>query len=236
MTNGLGSIGRWGWSLILTSSLLGIAPAGAAGTERMTKSVAGAAKVVLESPGDLTISPGSEDKLVIEAEPKVLARLEAVVRGDTLTIRAKESIRTDKGIYYTLSLRSFKGVEVTGSGNVEVGRFSGTEMAATVTGSGNIELNGIKPTKLSLKIPGSGNIEVSGEGPVVDIRINGSGNIDAAKFVARKAEARIDGSGGIRVRAEETLKASIDGAGNIEYAGRAKVSKSIGGAGNIDPM
>lgn len=236
LTNGMAVIGRWASVLFGLGCWMAVVPASAAGTERMVKSVTGATRVVLEAPGDMTIAPAREDRLTIEAEPKVLARLEAVLRGDTLTIRAKDEIRTQKGIRYTLGLRAFKGLDITGSANAVVRGFGGTEMVVAVTGSGNVELDAIKPTRLSLKVPGSGNIEASGEGPALTISIEGSGNVDAAGFVARKAVASIEGSGGIRVRAEETLKASIDGAGNIEYAGRAKVSKSIGGAGNIDPM
>ncbi len=226
---------QW-FGIVVGFACLASVPAGAASVERMVKPANGVTRVVLEAPGELSIAPGQDEKVVIEAEPKVLARLEAVVKGDTLTLRAKESIRTDKGIRYTLTIRAFRGFDLASSGNAEVRGFSGTDMTVQISGSGNIEMNGIKSPNLTLKIPGSGNITASGEGAVLTAVIEGSGNIEADRYAARKADVRIDGSGGIRVRAEETLKAAIDGSGNIEYTGRAKVTKSITGAGNIDRM
>jgi hypothetical protein len=206
----------------------------AAGVEKMVKATPGVTQVVMDAPGELTIKPGNDEKVVIEAEPKVLAKLEAVVSGDTLTLKTKGNIRTDKGIFYTVTLRKFRSVKTLSSGNVAISGFSGNEIDVLASGSGDIVLSGIKPTRLSLKIVDAGNITASGEGAQFSAKIEGSGNIDAMKFAARRAEASIEGAGNISLRAEESLKATIDGVGNIEYAGKARVSKQINGAGNIE--
>lgn len=206
----------------------------AAGVEKMVKATPGVTRVVMDAPGELTIKPGNDEKVVIEAEPKVLAKLEAVVSGDTLTLKTKGNFRTDKGIFYTVTLLKFRSVKTLSSGNVAISGFSGNEIDVLASGSGDIVLSGIKPTRLSLKIVDAGNITASGEGAQFSAQIEGSGNIDALKFVARRAEASIEGAGNISLRAEESLKAKIDGVGNIEYAGKARVSKEINGAGNIE--
>lgn len=206
----------------------------AAGVEKMVKATPGVTRVVMDAPGELTVKPGNDEKVVIEAEPKVLAKLEAVVSGDTLTLKTKGNFRTDKGIFYTVTLLKFRSVKTLSSGNVAISGFGGNEIDVLASGSGDIVLSGIKPTRLSLKIVDAGNITASGEGAQFNAQIEGSGNIDALKFVARRAEASIEGAGNISLRAEESLKAKIDGVGRIEYAGKARVSKEINGAGNIE--
>jgi hypothetical protein len=215
--------------------LLGLASASAS-AETMTKPAAGVTKVVFKVVGEVLIRPGNEEKMVVEAEPKVLAQLDISTKGDTMTLASKGSIKTDKGIKFTLTIKSFHSFMHDGSGNVRIENFSGNDMEALAKGSGDIVLSNIKPGKLTLAIPGSGNIEASGSGKMLLAKIDGSGTIEAVKFKAQSADVRIDGSGNIRVHADESLKASISGSGNIEYEGKAKVTKSITGAGNIEPI
>lgn len=221
--------------VVLMAMMFGLTGmAQAAGLERMTTPTPGVTRVVMDAPGELTIRPGQDEKVVIEAEPKVLAKLEAVVRGDTLTLKTKGSFRTDKGIRYSVTIRGFRALKTLSSGNASVSGFSGGDVDIQAGGSGNIDLVNLKPRSLTLKISDSGTVTASGEGATLNASIDGAGTIDAVKFTARRVEASIEGAGDIRVRAEETLKASIEGAGNIEYAGKARVTKSINGAGNID--
>ncbi len=221
--------------VVLMAMMFGLTGmAQAAGLERMTTPTPGVTRVVMDAPGELTIRPGQDEKVVIEAEPKVLAKLEAVVRGDTLTLKTKGSFRTDKGIRYSVTIRGFRALKTLSSGNASVSGFSGGDVDIQAGGSGNIDLVNLKPRSLTLKISDSGTVTASGEGATLNASIDGAGTIDAVKFTARRVEASIEGAGDIRVRAEETLKASIEGTGNIEYAGKARVTKSINGAGNID--
>jgi len=218
----------------LMAGMLAVGMAQAAGVEKMVRATPGVTKVVMDAPGELVIKPGSDEKVVIEAEAKVLAKLEAVVNGNTLTLKTKGNIRTDKGILYTVTIRKLGTVKTLSSGNVSISGFSGTDMDIDANGSGDIALTGIKVPRLGLKINDAGNITAQGEGGVLIAKIEGSGNIDTLKYIAKKAEASIEGAGNISVRAEESLKASIQGVGNIEYAGKARVSKNISGAGNIE--
>ncbi|CAN5465082.1 hypothetical protein BH11PSE11_BH11PSE11_04080 [soil metagenome] len=206
----------------------------AALAEVVTKPADGVSKVIFKTTGDLAVRVGSEEKLTIEAEPKVLAQLDIGIKNGTMTLASKGSFKTDKPLKFTLVIKSLQTLKGDGSGNVVIEGFSGNDIDVDEAGSGNIELKNIKPGKLTLLLSGSGNIEAAGSGKSVTARIGGSGNIDTLKFKAQVVEARIDGSGDIKVHADETLKAVISGAGNIGVKGKAKVTESISGAGSID--
>lgn len=202
--------------------------------EVMTKPADGVTRVVFKTSGDLSVRVGTEEKLTIESEPKVLAQMDIGIKGGTMTLASKGSFKTEKGLKFTLTLKSLRGLKSDGSGNILIEGFTGTDFDVEAGGSGDIKLKNITPGKLQIAMPGSGNIEVAGSGKSMVVRIGGSGDVDALKFNAQTVEARIDGSGNIKVHADDSLKAVIGGAGNIEYQGKAKVTQSITGAGSVD--
>lgn len=205
-----------------------------ANAEQMTKPAAGASRVVFNSVGELIVKLGTEEKVVVEAEQKVLDKVDISVKGDTLVLSTKGSFKTDKGLKYTVTIRSFRGLKTEASGNSTVEGFSGTDADIEMGGSGDVGLKNVKFGKLGIVIKSSGNVDVSGSGKTVTARIDGSGTIDTSNYAAQVVEAKIDGAGTIKVHADESLKAAIGGAGSIAYKGKAKVTQTITGAGSVE--
>lgn len=226
---------RIGWCLGVGLSMVQVI-GHAAALEKKTYPTAGVTRIEFATPGELVVKPGAEEKLVIEAEPKVLAALDPVVKGDSLNMRSKGSFKTEKGVTYTLTIKAFRSLKTTGSGNSRVENFEGREMDVTAAGSGSIDLKGLVAERMSLLIANSGDISAKGRAKTLAARIDGAGTLDAASVPARAVDAKLAGSGSIRVHAEETLKANLSGAGSIEYKGNPKLTQSISGAGSIDRM
>ena len=204
--------------------------------EQVTKPAAGATKVVISTVGELSVRQGNEEKVVIEAEPKVLAKLDVSTKGDTLTITSKGDFSTQKPLTFTVTLKSLRSLTTSGSGNSVVEGFSGPNFDLDLNGSGDVSLKNLKAAKLSVLVQSSGSVDVTGSGNAVVARIDGSGNIDARNYRARIVDASIEGAGSISVHAEESLKAAIGGAGSIEYKGKPKVTQNITGAGTVGPL
>jgi hypothetical protein len=221
---------RWMVGIAMMAAAMG------AGAETMTKAAPGVTRVVFNSVGELTVKPGTDEKVVVEAEQKVLDKLDISVKGDTLVLSTKGSFRTDKGIKYTVTVKSFRSLktDTSASGNSTVDGFSGNDVDVELNGSGDVGLKNLKYGRLGIVVKSAGNVKADGGGKTVSARIDGSGNIDTTGYQAQVVDARIDGSGTIRVHADETLKAAIGGAGNIEYKGKAKVTQAITGAGSVD--
>lgn len=204
--------------------------------DQITRPAAGVTRIVFNTPGELVVRAGVDEKILVEAEAKVLALLDVSVKGDTITLSSKGNFKTDKGLKYTLTVKSFRGLKTGGSGNSSIEGFSGGDVDVELGGSGNADLKNLKAGRLGIVISGSGNVDASGSGSSLTARIDGSGNIDTSNYQAQKVDAKLDGSGNIRVNADESLNAAIGGAGNIEYKGKAKVTQSITGAGNVGRM
>lgn len=204
--------------------------------ETKTYPADGVTRIQFKVPGDLLIREGTQEKLVIDAEPKVLQKLDVIIKGDKLILTSKDGFKTDKGLKFILTLKSFRSLNNEGSGNAVIENFSGKDIDVETAGSGDIQLKNIKVPRLAIAIKGSGNVTAGGSGKTIDARIDGSGRIDAVNFHAQSAQARIGGSGNITVHADKDLTAAISGAGNIEYQGKAKVTQSITGAGSVDRL
>ena len=220
-----------GWIVGIAMAITSVA----ANADQMTRPAAGVTRIVFNTPGDLTIKPGTDEKLVVEAEAKVLAVLDITVKGDTMVLATKgPGFKTQKPVKFMLSIKSFRGLKTEASGGSEVEGFAGSEADVELGGSGDIGLKNMKFARLAIVLKSAGNVKVSGSGKTVIARIDGSGNIDAASYQAQIVDAKLDGSGNIRVHADESLKATIGGAGNIEYKGKAKVTQTITGAGSVE--
>src|SRR5213595_3311821 len=111
----MGSKMKSGFLRAASITLVGALSASAAFGEQVTKPAAGASRVVFNAPGELKIRPGTDEKIVIEAEPKVLALLDATTKGDTLTISTKGSFKTDQGIRYAVTLKTLRSLQTLNS-------------------------------------------------------------------------------------------------------------------------
>ena len=225
-----------GWVAALAAVSASALVIAAAHAEQMTRPATGATQVSISTVGDLVIRPGTDEKVIVEAEPKVLAKLDVSIKGDTLTIATKGDFSTQKPVKFTVTLKALRRLTTSGSGSSLVDGFSGPNFDVDVNGSGDVSLKNIKATKLNVRLQSSGNVDVTGSGTTVIARIDGSGSIDAREYKARVVEATIDGAGNISVHADESLKAAISGAGNIEYKGKPKVSQNVTGAGTVGPL
>ncbi len=202
----------------------------------VTQPAAGITRIQFKLPGELQIRYGTQEKLTIDADAKVIPMLDIAIKGDSLVLASKRGFKTDKNLKFILTIRSLQSVKSEGGGNVLVENFAGGNIDVDAAGSGNMRLKDIKPNRLAILIEGSGAVDAFGSGDTVVARITGSGNIDTTNFHARNVEADISGSGEIKVYADDKLKADISGAGNIEYRGKAKVTQSVSGAGSVDRL
>jgi len=106
----------------------------------------------------------------------------------------------------------------------------------TLSGSGNIDVSGLVGDSLLVDLPGSGNITVTGTAESVNVSLPGSGNIYCDGLKTKSATVTLNGSGNIKVYASQSLDANLRGSGEIRYDGNpAQVNKSITGSGGITP-
>ncbi len=190
---------------------------------------------------DVVITQGKSHKVVIEAKPDDLEKIETVVSDKRLKIRNKQNngwfgnnLHNVK-IYITLT--DFAGASVSGSGSItQSNNLQGNEVKLNVSGSGNIDLF-LECKMIDTHISGSGNITIQGKTEQLELHISGSGDLKAEDMEAANLEAHISGSGSASVFATQSIDAHISGSGIITYKGNpAKIKEKVSGSGGVHKM
>lgn len=202
-----------------------------------TRDLSGFDSIRLNSTADVFVTKGSRYKLVVEADADVIDRIKTTVTGGTLTIDMESSGRWTWGdsnakVYVTMP--GLDAVTLNGSGDIDVGAFSGSSLDLDLKGSGDIDIDAIDYKTVSVDLKGSGDIEARGTCTDLTVKIKGSGDVDMDRLECTSAAVMIRGSGDVSVYAGDSFDGSISGSGDIEVHGSPrKNSSSVRGSGDI---
>ncbi len=204
-----------------------------------TRNVGKFTGVKLSVPGDLYITQGSPQKVVIEASDDRLERIETEIQGGNLIIREKGTWKSwknwgGKNIKIYITAPTLNYLVVSGSGSIEgQNTIRSEDMYVAVSGSGDMDID-IRATDLEGRISGSGNLDLKGNAEDFEVSISGSGNVDAEDLSTSNCEVRISGSGNCRVGVSKSLDSRVSGSGNVYYKGNPeKVNSSSSGSGSL---
>ena len=204
---------------------------------------------------NVSIAEAAEQSVVVATQENIFQYVKKDVVDGVLYLSLESGTFMRYDLSVKLGVPSVSGIVLNGSGDIEVGSFTGmNNLSILLDGSGDVksidmleisnqldlELRGSGDVNLKLKTPeikaklnGSGDIILEGEASKLFADLNGSGDINASKLQTIHCEANLDGSGTIRVQVKEHLKADLQGSGDIRYAGKPKVEASIDGSGVI---
>lgn len=119
-----------------------------------------------------------------------------------------------------VTMPSFEGASVSGSGPIDVSGVTGAkDLVLSVYGSGGLGFDGTA-NRITATTAGSGDLHLSGSANVLIATVNGSGSIDARYLQADDADLTTTGSGSIRALVMGgNIWCRIMGSGDIEYWG-----------------
>jgi hypothetical protein len=183
---------------------------------------------------NVSVMPATETRIVVKAESNILPYLTTSVAGSTLTIgfRNGYNIQEHYPVEIFLYTPDLNSVRLSGSGKVECGKYSSTDVTLQVSGSGSIDADFITE-HLDASISGSGNMTVAGSASNSELRISGSGDIRSHDLIQEICTASISGSGNIITAVNQTLNAHISGSGCIYYLGNPVINQHISGSGKV---
>jgi hypothetical protein len=201
------------------------------------RSVSGFTKVELKLSLDVTIRPGKESSVVLDLRDSDLAgKIVTEVQGDTLVISTNDhSLHMHGKNMATVTMPEFRGVSISGSGDVDVAGFAQSgDVGLAISGSGNISYEG-KCSTLTVSISGSGNVKMKGSATSLSASIDGSGDLRGAEFTTKNAAIAVNGSGDADLRiAGGGVQFAVNGSGDIRWTGDASaVSAVTHGSGSI---
>jgi hypothetical protein len=198
-----------------------------------TRTVEGFDKIDLRGTGEVRITVDGTESLEIEAEDNIIDRLTSEVSGSTLILSADRPIRPTEDIIYTVTMASLEGIEISGSGAIEVSEFSTEDFSVDVSGSGAANVSDVAAESVFVRISGSGAVTISGDADDIDLSISGSGSFDGERLAVDIGDVDISGSGSATVNVSEILDVGVSGSGNVEYIGNPSVSVDSSGSGSV---
>lgn len=192
-------------------------------------------QVSLRGVGELRIIQGDTESLRIDAEPKVLKRIETEVRDGTLIIRPSRSFTTKEKITYDLMVKTLAGIALSGAGSVVAKRLDSDQLQLQVDGAGSIAIDNLTANRLDVAITGNGTVKLGGTVDEQRVTIEGAGKYLAAGLQSRAATVTTEGAAQAAVFASESLDANAGGASRIVYSGNPEVEQRTSAAGSIAP-
>jgi Putative auto-transporter adhesin, head GIN domain len=184
--------------------------------------------------GDVIVTPGASQRVVIEGQQNIIDNIKRDVSGGTWRISFMKNVKEAKNVTVYITIPTVDYIGLSGSGTIRSGgKFSGLgDMDMALSGSGDITMD-VEARATKLRISGSGDITVSGASQSLAVSISGSGDAQAADLVASSCEVQISGSGDASVHVNGELEASISGSGDVHYRGDASVKARISGSGEV---
>ena len=207
---------------------------GSGDIETEERDVSGFHKVYLEGIGNLIITQGDEESLVIEADDNIILLIKTDVFSHRLTIGFKRGynfIPISK-IKYHLTVIDLDEIFLSGAGDIDCDNFSTDKLEFEISGVGDIDFN-INAERVETTSSGAGDITLSGKVDSQEIDISGVGKYDAEELESRECSISLSGAGSATVNVSEELDVSISGVGNVNYAGSPHVERDISGLGRV---
>jgi len=198
------------------------------------RDVKGVTGVELAMQGTLHISTGTTTSLRIEAQENLMEYIETEVRGGTLLIHNTPGydLQNTRPIQYYLTVEELDKIEVSSSGDIEVGNLKSNSLSIRSSSSGDIKIDGLDGSSVDVNISSSGEVEISG-GQIQEqsIDISSSGDYQAQDLASVKANVDLTSSGSATVRVSDRLSGRLSSSGNIYYVGNPEVDVRMTSSG-----
>ncbi len=190
--------------------------------------------IYLNGQGNLFITFGEEESLVVETDDNLQDVVETSVKHGKLLIDNSHCINHAEKLNYYVSVKSLEMVNLNGSGRIiSKNKIKSNNLEILVNGSGTIKLF-IQANAVSVRVNGSGNINLKGKANECSTKVSGSGNFRAFNFKVLESTVNISGSGNAYINSSDKLSVKIAGSGDVYYLGSPKIKSHISGSGSLN--
>lgn len=190
--------------------------------------------------GNVVITQGDHEGLVVEGEDNILPLVETTVDAEgTLHLGIKKQagrITFEKDLVFKVAVKSLDKIELAGSGKVQAASLSADHLDLRLLGSSDVSIDHLMAHRLTVAIDGLGEVKLAGNVQSQTLAINGSGDYRGRNLKTEDTRVTVNGSGAAQVWAEKTLDTAVHGSGDVSHRGAAKPTKEAHGMGTVHPL
>lgn len=192
-------------------------------------------EVLLKGSMDVDITVGGAQSVKVVADDDIIDNIETEVRGDELHIGLESgSYRNIKVMRVVITMPEITGVDIHGSGDMQVRGAKADRFELGLKGSGDADFSDARFGTLEIGLQGSGDIELDGTCASIDVELHGSGDVDASDMECETARVSLRGSGDVEVFASKSADLGVHGSGDIVLRGEPeKLNSRVRGSGDI---
>lgn len=194
-------------------------------------------RIALNGYGDIILTQGETESLIVESEPGTLEKLRTEVRNGTLVLEFSSWLdwlfSNHAPVKYRITVRQLEGISISGSGSLQCGQLKTETLNLQTSGSSQMDIEPLEAQVLEIHISGSGKAGIAGTVNTLKIQISGSGKILAPELAAKTTKVHISGSAEVVTNPAEILDVHISGNGTVRYFGQPQITQHISGAGKI---
>ena len=202
------------------------------------REVSGFNRIDMSGYGEVIITQGNEESLLIETDDNLMQYIESDVRNNTLYLNFTDAIIPDPSdtIIYRLDVINLEALDLSGAGSFQVQSLDASNLGIAFGGAGKIGIDSLNADEISVNVSGTGDIDLAGNVGKQEISIKGLGNYSAPDLQSDQVSVQIDGLGKVLIWVKDALTVGIDGAGKVEYYGSPSVTQDISGGGSIQNL
>jgi hypothetical protein len=201
---------------------MGVFGRGHGASKREERAVEAFDRVRLDGIGRVDVRLGDADRVVVEAPEDVLGEIETRVERGVLVLgfrdRLVPRVWRDVEVRYEVTARDLRGVEIDGSGTIDVPEARSATFRASIDGAGTISIPTVEVTQLQLSIDGAGRMSIgSAKASESRVQIDGSGKVRIDRLEGKEAKIEIDGRGQVTAAGSvDCAYLVIDGTGDVD--------------------
>lgn len=190
-------------------------------------------QIALVGPDNVVITEGKSLSITLDGDAKAGEALRFDRDGDRLTVGRDTKIWDGSGTAIVrITMPAPENLAIAGSGSIKsdaVASKAGIEIA----GSGDVDVRKVAAEMLTVEIAGSGGVKAAGTAKQLRVEVVGNGDVALEKLVAEDVGIEITGAGDVSLASDGMVDVEIAGSGNVIVVGDAKCSVETAGSGTV---
>jgi hypothetical protein len=191
--------------------------------------------------GNVILTQGDHEELIIEADAEIRQRIRTEVRDETLLINFDFGWQDLFGlnfigrgpIRFLIMMKDIQALKLSGAGNIEARSIKADKLELALSGAGNLRVDALTSKELICMLSGAGNISASGSTVTAQIQLSGAGSFHGDSLEIEDAKVIVSGAGSAKLKVTKKLDGSISGVGSVDYTGSPEVTSRVSGMGSI---
>ncbi len=201
-----------------------------------TRAVLPFTRVELQGQGDVTLTQGSPQGVVVSTDDNIMPLVRTRVVNGTLEIGLAPGTTLLKvtKLQFDVVVPGVRGVKLSGAGTISSpGQLTGKDLLLELGGAGTITVDAAVTT-LTAVLSGAGTITVTGTAQSENLTNRGVGALDTKGLTAGSATVTSSGTGNVTVNVTGDLSVNLSGTGDVRYNSEARLTTlKVTGPGSV---